>query len=51
VITVCYNIPWALTSPHIDQFPKHLPSYTMNGICAPDIASVTPLLPACPGVK
>jgi hypothetical protein len=51
LITVLYNIPWALTSVHNNQFPKHLPSYLLNGICSPTASGVTRSLPACPGVS
>lgn len=47
-ITVFYNLPWALTAAHNDQFPQRLPSYLLNGICSPDPAAATNALPACP---
>lgn len=47
-ITVFYNVPWALAAAHNDQFPQHLPSYLLNGVCSPDPAAATAELPACP---
>lgn len=50
-ITVLYNVPWALTSAHNDQFPQHLPSYLLNGVCSPNPVDATAELPPCPTDK
>lgn len=51
VITVLYNIPWALVSSHNNSFPQHLPSYFVNGVCSPDPAKATAKLPPCPNTS
>lgn len=48
-ITLFYNLPWQLVSAHDDSFPANMPSYMLNGVCAPQPTAATPELPPCPG--
>jgi hypothetical protein len=48
IFTVVYNAPWALTASHNNEFPAHLPSYFLNGICSPDPLHATAAMPPCP---
>ncbi|ORA11669.1 spirocyclase AveC family protein [Mycobacterium arosiense] len=48
-ITLFYNLPWQLVSAHDDSFPANMPSYMLNGVCAPPATVATPQLPPCPG--
>jgi hypothetical protein len=48
-ITLLYTVPWQLASAHNNSFPTALPSYLLNGICAPAPMPATDELPACPG--
>jgi hypothetical protein len=47
-LTVMFNVPWAITASHNNQFPQHLPSYFLNDICSPDAAAATAEVPPCP---
>jgi hypothetical protein len=47
-LTVAFNVPWAITASHNNQFPQHLPSYFLNDVCSPDAAAATAEVPPCP---
>ena len=51
IITVLYNVPWQLASSHNNRFPTALPSYLLNGICAPASKPASAEVPPCPGPR